>query len=72
MAHVPLCAPRRIGLAHTRLAEAACGAIRLALLEVGALVRASVRRIMLATASAHPHQPELALAHAKLTAAAAA
>jgi hypothetical protein len=71
MAYVLLCALRRIGLAHTQFAEATCGTLRLALLKIGALVRISVRRIKIAMASAHPHQNEFALAHARLTAAAA-
>jgi len=69
MAYVLLCALRRIGLAHTQFAEATCGTLRLALLRIGALVRRSVRRIRIAMASAHPHQAEFALAHARLTAA---
>jgi hypothetical protein len=69
MAYVLLCALRRIGLAHTQFAEAACGTLRLALLRIGAQVRRSVRRIKLAMASAHPFQDEFALAHARLTAA---
>ena len=69
MAYVLICALRRIGLAHTQFAEAACGTIRLKLLKIGALVRASVRRIKIAMASAYPYQPEFALAHARLTAA---
>ena len=71
MAYVLLCALRRIGLAHTQFAEATCGTLRLALLKIGALVTKSVRRIKLAMASAHPWQHEWALAHARLTAAAA-
>ena len=70
-AYVLLCALRRTGLAHTRFAEATCGTLRLALLRIGALVRRSVRRIKIAMASAHPHQDEFALAHARLTGAAA-
>jgi hypothetical protein len=70
MAYVLLCALRRIGLAHTQFAEATCGTLRLALLKIGALLRISVRRVKVAMASAHPHQPEFALAHARLTAAA--
>jgi hypothetical protein len=69
MAYVLLCALRRIGLPHTRFAEATCGTLRLALLRIGAQVRRSVRRIKLAMASAHPFQNEFALAHARLTAA---
>jgi len=72
MAYVLLCALRRIGLAHTQFAEATCGTIRLGLLKIGALVRATVRRIKVAMASAHPHQAEFALAHTRLTAAAMA
>ena len=66
MAYVLLCALRRIGLAHTLLAEAICGTIRLKLLKLGALVRVSVRQIELAMASACPHQHEFSLAHARL------
>jgi hypothetical protein len=65
-AYVLLCALRRIGLAHTQFAEATCGTIRLKLLKVGALVRRSVRRVVIAMASAYPHQTEFALAHARL------
>ena len=72
MAYVPLCALRRIGLAHTEFAEATCGSIGLKLLKIGALVRITVRRVKLAMASAHPHQDEFALAHARLSAAAPA
>jgi hypothetical protein len=71
MAYVLLCALRRIGLAHTQFAEATCGTLRLVLLKIGAQVRRSVRRIKVAMASVHPHQDEFALAHARLTAAAA-
>lgn len=71
MAYVLLCALRRIGLAHTQFAAATCGTIRLHLLKIGAQVRVSVRRIKLAMASAYPWQHEWALAHARLTAAAA-
>ena len=72
MAYVLLCALRRIGLAHTQFAEATCGSVRLKLLTIGALVRITVRRIKSARASAHPHQDEFALAHARLSAAAVA
>jgi Transposase DDE domain group 1 len=68
MAYVLLCALRRIGLAHTQFADATCGTLRLALLKIGAQVRRSVRRIKVAMASAHPHQAEFALAHARLMA----
>lgn len=71
LAYVLLCALRRIALAHTRFADATCGSLRLCLLKIGALVRTSVRRIKIAMASAHPWQQEWALAHARLTSAAA-
>ena len=71
MAYVLLCALRRIGLAHTRFAEATCGTLRLALPRIGAQVRRSVRRIKVAMASANPFRDEFALAHARLAAAAA-
>jgi hypothetical protein len=69
-AYVLICALRRIGLAHTRLADATCGTIRLKLLKIGAQVRVSVRRIKIAMASACPHADEFALALARIRAAA--
>jgi hypothetical protein len=54
MAYVLLCAVRRIGLQHTRFANATCGTIRLKFLKIGALVRISVRRIKIAMASGCP------------------
>jgi len=44
MAYVLLCALRCIVLHHTPFAKATCGIIRLKLLEIGALLRVSVRR----------------------------
>ena len=55
MAYVLLAALRRIVLAHTRLARATCGSIRLKLLKIGAPVRLSTRRIRIAMASGCPH-----------------
>jgi DDE family transposase len=72
MAYVLLCALRRIGLAHTQFARAACATIRLKLLKIGTLVRTSVRRIKLAMPSAFPYQAEYRAAHAALNAAATA
>lgn len=69
-AYVLICALRRIGLAHTRLAAATCGTIRMKLLKIGAQVRVSVRRIKIAMASASPNSQEFALAHARICAAA--
>lgn len=70
LAYVLICALRRLGLAHTRLADATCGTIRLKLLKIGAQVRVSVRRIKVAMASACPYAAEFALAHARIGAAA--
>ena len=69
-AYVLICALRRIGLAHTRLAAATCGTIRLKLLKIGAQVRVSVRRLKVAMATACPYATEFALAHARISAAA--
>ena len=69
MAYVLICALRRLGLAHTQFARASCGTIRFKLLKIGALVRASVRRVKLAMPSAFPYQAEYYAAHAALTAA---
>jgi hypothetical protein len=69
MAYVLICALRRIGLKHTRFAEATCATLRLKLLKIGARVTVSVRRIKLAMTSAHPWRDEWALAHAQLSAA---
>ena len=71
MVYVLLCALRRIGLAHTRFADSTCGTIRLSLLNLGARVRISVRRVKFAIASACPCKQEFALAHARLRRAAA-
>ena len=71
MAYVLLCALRRIGLPYTQFAQATCGTIRLKLLKIGAQVRISVRRIKVAMASACPFQDAFALAHVRLSMAAA-
>jgi hypothetical protein len=65
-----MCALRRIGLAHTRLAAATCGTIRLKLLKIGAQVRVSVRRVKVAMASACPYADEFTLAYTRIRAAA--
>ena len=65
-AYVLISALRRIGLAHTRLAAATCGTIKVKLLKIGAQVRVSVRRIKIAMASACPYAGEFALAHARI------
>jgi hypothetical protein len=62
------CALRRIGLKFTQFANATCGTIRLRLLNVGALITTSVRRIKVAMTSAYPWRDEWELAHAFLCA----
>jgi hypothetical protein len=70
-AYVLVSALRRIGLAHTRLAKASCGSIRLKLFKIAALVTVSVRRIRFAMNSACPFQREWAIAYARLASQAA-
>jgi hypothetical protein len=60
------CALRRIGLAHTPLADATCDTIRLTLLKLGALVTISARRVRIAFASACPYADPWRLAAARL------
>ena len=71
MAYVLLCALRRLGLAHTRLAAATCGSLRLKLLKIAAWVRIGVRRIKIAMDTNHPFQDEFRTARRRLSAAAA-
>jgi hypothetical protein len=59
MAYILLCATRRNGLHDTEFAKATCGTIRLKLLQIGALVRVSVRRIKVAMGRVVPqHRSE--------------
>ena len=69
-AYVLMSALRRIGLTNTRLADAPCGTIRLKLLEIGALVKISVRRVLFSMASAFPYVDDYATAWAALSLAA--
>lgn len=66
MAYVLVDTLRRVGLRHTRLADAAVNTIRLKLLKLGAQVRTSVRRICFAIASGCPNKIEFALAYRAL------
>jgi hypothetical protein len=59
MAYVLLTTLRRIGLAHSRLANATCGTLRLKLMKIGAQITVSVRRIRIAMASACPYAEEV-------------
>jgi len=45
---------RQIGLKGTELARASCGSIRLKLLKIGALIKVSVRRVLVSLSSSYP------------------
>jgi len=66
MAYVLLETLRRVGLAGTKMAKAQCHTIRLRLLKIGALVRFTVRRMVVSMASGHPSQHLFARVHANL------
>jgi hypothetical protein len=57
---------RRVGLQHTQFADASVQTIRLKLLQLGAQVRTSTRRIHFAIASASPNHVEFEMAHLHL------
>jgi hypothetical protein len=72
LAYVLVSALRRLGLAGTTMARSRCDTIRLKLLKIGASVRVSVRRVVVALASGYPlqklfhqirHRLEAAIAH---------
>ncbi len=56
LAYVLVAALRRLGLAGTTMARSRCDTIRLKLLKIGASVRVSVRRVVVALASGYPLQ----------------
>lgn len=57
---------RRMGLKHTRWAQAQCGTIRLKLLKIGARITVSVRRVVVSMASGYPYERSFAQVHANL------
>lgn len=57
---------RRIALEGTEFARAQVHTLRLKLLKIGALVKTSVRRIVVSLSSAHPNQTLFALAYQRL------
>jgi hypothetical protein len=67
MAYVLMQAFRQHCLARTSLAKAV-GTIRLTLLKLGAKITVSVRRVLIAIASACPYQDILAIAYQRLQA----
>ncbi len=66
MAYVLMQAFRQHCLAETALATATVGTIRLSLLKLGARITVSVRRILIAIASACPYQDILATAYQRI------
>jgi Transposase DDE domain group 1 len=71
MAYVLVCGLRRLALKTTELATAQVSTIRSRLLKIGAVVRVSVRRIVLSLAAGYPWADVFAQAHAQLRATAA-
>jgi hypothetical protein len=56
VAYVVMRALRAFGLKETEMAQAQCGSIREKLFKIGAIVRVSVRRVVLALSEAYPFQ----------------
>ena len=71
MAYVLVCRLRRLGLKDTELAQAQVSTIRTRLLQIGARVRVSMRRIYLSMAASYPWSSLFAKVHAQLRAVAA-
>ena len=66
MAYVLLQAFRQNCLSRTSLAKATVGTIRLSLLKLGARITVSLRRILIAIATACPYQDILAIASKRI------
>jgi hypothetical protein len=56
VAYIVLRALRAFGLKDTEMAHAQCDTIRVRLLKIGAVIRVSVRRVVLALSEAYPFQ----------------
>lgn len=69
MAYVLMSELRRVGLQGTEMARAQCSTIRTKLLKIGAIVKVSVRRVLIRCASGCPYRGifEQALAHLRAT-----
>ncbi len=67
VAYALLNARRHLGLAGTGLAAAQCHTIRLKLLEIGALVRVTVRKVWVHLASGCPYAAAFRAAHVRLS-----
>jgi Transposase DDE domain group 1 len=68
MAYVLVCGLRRLGLQNTELETAQASTIRARLLKIGAVVRVSVRRMVLSLAASYPWAKVFAQVHAQLCA----
>jgi len=68
MAYALMEALRRLGLKGTGLAQAQCSTMRLKLLKIGALVRITVRRVLVSMAEGYPYPNLFAQAYAQLQA----
>jgi hypothetical protein len=68
MAYVLMQAFRQHCLSNTCFAQATVGTIRLNFLKLGARITVSVRRILIAIATACPYQDILALAYSRIQA----
>ncbi len=68
VAYMLLNAYRVLGLKGTAFAKAQCGTIRLKLMKIGALLRISVRRVLVSYASGYPWSGEFARIHSNLQA----
>jgi hypothetical protein len=56
VAYILLRCLREFGLKDTEMARAQCDTIRLRLFEIGAILRVSVRRVMVSLSEAYPFQ----------------
>ncbi len=65
-AYILMNACRVLGLAGTSFARSQCGTIRLKLLKIGAVIKFSVRRILLSFAAGYPWAKEFAQIHRKI------
>lgn len=68
VAYMLLNAYRVLGLKGTAFAKAQCGTIRLKLMKIGALLRISVRRVLVSFANGYPWAGEFARIHSNLQA----
>jgi hypothetical protein len=63
LAYTLLQALRRVGLKGTPMEKAQCGTIRLKLLKIGALLKVTVRRVVMSLAEGYPYKAIFAQAY---------